>query len=407
MSTIAAPTRPRKADADQATVDNRPVERIHYLDNLRALAMLLGVYLHSAFAYAKPSQSIWLATDPSGSTLVDASIWLIHLFRMSLFFFLAGYFAGQATQKKGVRTFLRNRAIRIVVPLVICYPFLLGAMTAVIVFAINYLETPTGLMGLIAQGAKSETAVPREASWTTMHLWFLYYLCMFTALSAMASCMRCHAFVDWARGWRRSICLVIAPVILLPAVLAAGIPLPAPESFVPTWWPFAFYGLFYVAGWRLKDLESVLESLSHLTLRITFVSLAAFPVYFATMPSLDLDRIVAGESSISPWDFPTATMLTAVLSVSLTLASLLLGRRFLNKRSAFLAFMADASYWIYLVHLPIAIFLQVLQLPLHWPVAVKLSVTLGGTLLFCMATYVVFVRYTLVGWILHGKRLFP
>ncbi len=40
-------------------------ERIHYLDNLRALAMLLGVYLHAAFAYAHPAQTIWLATDVS------------------------------------------------------------------------------------------------------------------------------------------------------------------------------------------------------------------------------------------------------------------------------------------------------------------------------------------------------
>ncbi len=61
-------------------------ERIHYLDNLRALAMLLGVYLHAAFAYAHPAQTIWLATDVKSSRWIDASIWLIHLFRMSLFF---------------------------------------------------------------------------------------------------------------------------------------------------------------------------------------------------------------------------------------------------------------------------------------------------------------------------------
>ncbi len=60
--------------------------RIDYLDNLRAIAMLLGVYLHAGLAYANPAQTIWLATDSRSSILVDASIWLIHLFRLSLFF---------------------------------------------------------------------------------------------------------------------------------------------------------------------------------------------------------------------------------------------------------------------------------------------------------------------------------
>ncbi len=40
--------------------------RIHYLDNLRAVAMLLGVYLHAALAYAEPSRSVWIATNPKG-----------------------------------------------------------------------------------------------------------------------------------------------------------------------------------------------------------------------------------------------------------------------------------------------------------------------------------------------------
>lgn len=60
--------------------------RIHYLDNLRALAMMLGVLLHAGLAYANPAQAIWIATDTTSSVAVDAGIWFIHLFRMGLFF---------------------------------------------------------------------------------------------------------------------------------------------------------------------------------------------------------------------------------------------------------------------------------------------------------------------------------
>jgi hypothetical protein len=38
---------------------------------------------------------------------------------------------------------------------------------------------------------------------------------------------------------------------------------------------------------------------------------------------------------------------------------------------------------------------------------VKLLITLSGTSLFCFATYLVFVRYTPIGWMLNGKRAFP
>jgi hypothetical protein len=36
-----------------------------------------------------------------------------------------------------------------------------------------------------------------------------------------------------------------------------------------------------------------------------------------------------------------------------------------------------------------------------------LCVVLIGTIVPCLATYVVFVRYTPIGWMLHGKRTFP
>ncbi|HAN98579.1 MAG TPA: hypothetical protein DCQ98_14605, partial [Planctomycetaceae bacterium] len=115
------------------TVSESESDRVHYLDNLRALAMLLGVYLHGALAYAEPSRSIWLATDPQGSRLVDASIWCIHLFRMNLFFLLAGYFAKLLIERKGIGPFLRNRATRIALPFVSFWPVLWAAMAIVFV----------------------------------------------------------------------------------------------------------------------------------------------------------------------------------------------------------------------------------------------------------------------------------
>ena len=46
-------------------------ERLHYLDNIRALAMLLGVLLHAALAYSPMVSSVWLTADSVNSVFFD------------------------------------------------------------------------------------------------------------------------------------------------------------------------------------------------------------------------------------------------------------------------------------------------------------------------------------------------
>ena len=161
--------------------------RIHYLDNLRALAMLLGVYLHGALAYAEPSRSVWIATNPQGNVAIDASIWWIHLFRMGLFFLLSGYFSKLVIQRKGLKPFLGSRGIRIALPFVLFWPLLMVAMTIVFVFALSYVKEPQGLMQLIVAASQDPEAAKSSTPYTTMHLWFLYYLLMFSLIAAVGS----------------------------------------------------------------------------------------------------------------------------------------------------------------------------------------------------------------------------
>ncbi len=379
-------------------------DRIHYLDNLRTLAMMLGVFLHAAFAYADPSQSFWLATDPQSSRAIDATIWFIHLFRMGLFFLVSGYFAKLVLVRKGIKRLLWQRTIRLVIPFLLFYPFLLGAMTVLIVFGVTYVDKPKGLMGLIAEASKHASRSESGPAPGTMHLWFLYYLIFFTLIAAVASRFTCPRLEGL---FRRHWLFGLAPLVLLPGIVGAGIPLPGPESFVPTWWPFAFYGWYYWAGWQLFGRERWLESLRPIVGCLVGGSLLLFVPYYFCMPVLDLTSMLQGPQSLPRRMQGIACLLTAYLSVALTVASLILGKQFLSRPSTRLKFLADSSYWVYLIHLPIVLFLQTLLIPVAWNMWLKLSLTLVATFSFCLATYVVFVRYTLVGWLLHGKRSFP
>jgi peptidoglycan/LPS O-acetylase OafA/YrhL len=368
------------------------------------MAMLLGVYLHAALAYAEPSRSIWIATNPQGSVAIDASIWWIHLFRMGLFFLLSGYFAKLVIQRKGLRQFLWNRGVRILLPFVLFWPLLRVAMTIVFVFAFAYVKQPEGLLRVIVEASRNPETANASTNYGTMHLWFLYYLLMFSLIAVVFSRMTWLRF-DWV--FRRTLLVALLPLALVPGVMGGGLPVAAPESFVPSWWPFAFYGLFYWFGWQLNGREASLVRWKTLCWPLVVTGFLLFIFHYARLPVLDMDLIQEANAPQVLVPCVLDAILAAYLSAILTVSALLVGQRFLSRSNGWLKFCADGSYWVYLIHLPVVLFLQTLLIPFALPVLVKLSLVSFVTMFLCFATYLVFVRYTPVGWMLHGMRSFP
>ena len=67
-------------------------------------------------------------------------------------------------------------------------------------------------------------------------------------------------------------------------------------------------------------------------------------------------------------------------------------------------YLSDASYWLYLTHLPLVIAAQMLLVT--WPVSIHLkflliSITIVAGLL---VVYQVGVRYTVIGTVMNGPR---
>jgi peptidoglycan/LPS O-acetylase OafA/YrhL len=307
--------------------------------------------------------------------------------------------------RRGLKSFVWNRTVRIACPFILFYPLLMALVIALVVFAMSFLSHPLGLMGAIVKTAKENPRADRSGPWTTMHLWFLYYLILFAVLTVALSRFR-GPKMDWfyCRPWL----LLLAPMALLPGLLLCGIGIPAPDSFVPQFWPFLFYGLFYWGGWRLFGREAWLARLRPSIGRIAVISLVLFVPYYLLLPKVDASFLATG--AMKPlnlvWHVVEA-VLTVYLAALLTLLALLAGQRYLSHRNPVLRLLSDASYWMYLVHLPVVFFLQIVLAETTLVLAAKLIITLSGTFLFCFATYLVFIRYTPIGWMLNGKRAFP
>ena len=68
-------------------------QRLHALDAVRGFALLLGVAFHAALSFMPGwPPGIWAMNDNSPSQFLSDAAFVTHIFRMSLFFFIAGYF---------------------------------------------------------------------------------------------------------------------------------------------------------------------------------------------------------------------------------------------------------------------------------------------------------------------------
>ena len=95
------------------------IPRRHDLDALRAVAMLLGIALHSGLSFMEMPEGAWSVQDTRQSELFAWFFGAVHGFRMPLFFLLSGFFTAMLWRKRSLRSLLWHRFKRIFVPLLI------------------------------------------------------------------------------------------------------------------------------------------------------------------------------------------------------------------------------------------------------------------------------------------------
>src|SRR5689334_16615304 len=97
--------------------------RLWFVDNLRILLIALVVLHHTACIYS--GLPAWYYTEPptSGAVGLGLTVFLMvnQAWFMGAFFLLSGYFTPGSFDRKGSRAFLRDRLIRLGIPLVVFY----------------------------------------------------------------------------------------------------------------------------------------------------------------------------------------------------------------------------------------------------------------------------------------------
>jgi len=355
-----------------------PRERLHHLDNLRALAMLAGVLFHAALAYSPLLQPLFPTADRDNAAVVDAVIWLLHLMRMPLFFLISGWFAAQLVQQRGLGGLFRNRLLRIALPFVLCWPLIHWSMTALTLHAARTVAHPSPLLQLLRGLLDSESGLPPLPPGTG-HLWFLYYLLLFTVLVWVARTLE----LGWLAARLRALAprgiLLVLPLLLAPALTLVSAPHPAPESFLPQFWAIAFYGPFFALGYLLQGAPALGEALRRPAPWLLPGSLLLYALWW-----LLLEGTGQRAGATASWQ---VAVLQGYISVWMTVACLAVAQRLLVRRQRWLQPLADAAYWTYVVHLPILFAIQYRLLDVPAPWWAKLGVSVAATLALCLLSF--------------------
>ena len=373
----------------------QPGDRIHAMDNLRALAMLAGVVFHAALAHSPLMHMIWPPADAGRSVFVDAVAWFLHTFRMPLFFVVAGYFAALLVARRGIGGLFRNRCARVLLPLLLFLPIVLFSMHWLTVEAAGNVMHPSPALAWIRGYIDEHGALPSAPGWA--HLWFLFYLLLFTVLAWAASALELgrigNRIANLHPGWLAA----LVPLLLAPALASIGIPWPAPEFVIPALWALAFFGVYFALGYQLFHRVDMLERLRPLSPVLLVAAVAAYALLFWSTDGFVANRPATLRHFLH-------ALLEACAGFWMTLWCLLAARRWLAGRNATMRWLADASYWVYLVHLPLlfAIQYRLLDLQLHW--TTKFAIATVTTLALSFASYQLLVRHTVIGSLLNGKR---
>lgn len=400
----------------------QPADRLHALDAVRAYALLLGVVLHSAAAFL---EGFPIPTWGTGDTSAGAAViyYVIHMFRMSAFFLIAGFFARVLVERRGLKAFVLDRAKRVAVPLFLFGPvvivmipvgFMLGALPHGVDFLMSLAQTAAPQPPVAAPAGEPPAAAGGGVI-QTAHLWFLYYLLIFYALT-LALRWVVHAVDPRARiaaAGDRVVAFVMrgvwGPVLIaLPTAIylwqlpswTEWLGLPAPLSFAPNTTALIGYGIAFGLGWVLNRQVQALLDLKKLW--YVYFALAVALTVFCLATIGTTPRWAGGNLAGTERILYTAAYVVGLWCWVFAFVGAAV--RFLSRPHRVTRYLADASYWVYLMHMTTVLFFVTLLRPYDWHWSIKLAISVGGSMPILLATYHVLVRFTWIGAILNGRR---
>jgi glucan biosynthesis protein C len=376
--------------------------RIHSMDAVRAIAMLLGIVLHASISYKLTPSPPWPADDSVHSIFYNYLYLFIHSFRMQLFFLVAGFFARFLYLKIGKKAFVRHRIDRIVKPFIICL-IVIAPLSMLPFFYYQYALLHPGLPFF-------QSLIPVMhfmLKWNGMiHLWFLYFLIIFYIV--MLVMLWVNQYISISRLINRlckkilvfpkasTLFFLFFPIFLM-TCLFHRLPIEPYTGFKPDLPLLIYYSFFFYLGYFIHRLYvNNLSAITRFPIMYLLIGLAVTPLIG------HWDLLQATDKSLRL--FLGIRILFSIQTVTLVFGFLGIFIKYLNTENYTIRYISDASYWMYLVHVPLIVWAQIWLVDSVVPPFLRFWLVNIVGIFIPLITYALFVRHTFIGKTLNGPR---
>jgi len=379
------------------TMAQEAPQRYHSIDNLRAGMISVVMFGHALLPYVTVPRRF---KDTETHLGFDVAAIFLYGFAMPAFFVTAGFAAALLYQRRGAWGVARSRFRTIFLPLLCAYVLLSPLTRGAYQFA-----AAVSTSGSIQAGID----VLQLGNWirwgAAYHLWFLVALLVYTALamgmgwvvlrildSQMTRILQTIRRALYSR-WRSALMALIAACAMVPAYASAESNAAAVAMQLTG---FAYF----VFGWQIYRNRDLLPRFQHGAWQQIAIAMAVMPiVVWSTRQRMlspqDADLVVGAIAGIS----------NCVLASCMTVGLLgVFQGRYDRRPSALGQYVSDASYWIYLIHLPLLIFVAGALSVLPLPALAKYLLTIAIVVPTVFATYHFGVRFTPFGGFLKGRK---
>ncbi len=339
--------------------------RLPYIDNLRIVLTILVIMHHFAISYGAPGgfyyREFGRMSDISGIFLT-LMLAINQAFFMGFFFMISSYFSPGSVDRKGIRTYLIDRAKRLGIPLLL------------------YILVVDPLLIFVTQRVAGETQTLWQSlsrHYASIHhfgsgqLWFVAALLIFSlAYAIWRQFIRPASDTREAAPGNGTIALFALAVGVV--TFMVRIWKPVGEEIIPVLSfqiaCFPQYMAFFTVGliaYRRSWFETITDAQGKFWSRIVLALIVLFPVLFVAAGALE-GNVEAAMGGVH-WESFAYSVWEQFMGIAMIIALLVWFRRRFTGQGVVAKSLSRAAYATYVFHAPTIIMLAIALRGIRFP----------------------------------------
>ncbi len=319
--------------------------RLFYIDNLRIFLISLVVLLHFNITYGAPGDWYYNESEAGMPEMILQAMFNItnQAYFMGMFFFISAYFTAASLRRKTTGKFIKDRLVRLGIPLVVFY-FLLNPLTNFIHYYFIRHEAVT-FVGFLTN--------PR--AWGVGPMWFVETLLIFTTIYLLVF----NRERTIKMNYPGTVKLVLGATIVGLSQYVIRIWLPVGWSMPFTNLQFPFFVqyivllVFGVIAYNNNWLEAIsFKSAKHWFIFAQIMIWLVLPVMlYVGGKESGIEAFVGGGT----WQSFSWAIWEQLVCVAMIIGLFGLAKRYFNKQGAVAKQLSGSAYSVYIIHPPVIV----------------------------------------------------